>query len=134
MASYDWSMRVAIKTFHDFLDPVIKHNGKEYKLEFNRIIAKPIVCGQKLNNESDLIVDRTIHWNDYYKCWAQQAANSQMHIVNNSLSNDNHDKHSTYDLMARAMHPKDHFPKTVLLPQFYPYSESQHRQELWQYQ
>lgn len=134
MASYDWSMRIAMKTFLDFLDPTIKHDGKEYKIELNRIVARPLLCGENLNNESDLILDRTIHWNDYYKCWSQQAMNSQMHIVNNSFSNDNHDKHSTYDLMARAIHPKDVFPKTVLLPQFYPYTEAQHRQELWQYQ
>ncbi len=133
MASHDWSMRIAFRSFHEFVAPIIKYKGKEFKLELNRIIAKPIVCGENLNSESDLIVDRTIHWNDYYKCWAQQAMNSQMHIINNSLSNDNHDKHSTYDLMARAIHPKDYFPKTVLLPQFYPYNESQYKQQMWQY-
>jgi len=134
MASHDWSMRVAFKSFHDFVDPTIKYNGKEYKLELNRVVAKPLLCGRDLNKESDLIVDRTIHWNDYYKYWAQQATNCGMKMVNNSLSFDNQDKHSTYDLMARAIHPKDYFPKTVLLPQFYPYTEDQHKQELWQYE
>ncbi|MFN4150625.1 MAG: hypothetical protein ACK4IX_06755, partial [Candidatus Sericytochromatia bacterium] len=134
MASHDWSMRVAVKTFHEFLDPTIKHKGKEYKLEFTRVIAKPIVCGQDLNNEADLVVDRTIHWNDYYRSWAQQSMNSQMNQVNNSMSFNNHDKHSTYDLMARAIHSKDYFPRTVLLPQFAPYNEEQYQQEMWQYQ
>jgi hypothetical protein len=134
MASHDWSMRTAMKTFMEYLDPTIKYNGKEYKIELNRIVAQPLLAGQNLQPQSDLIVDRTIHWNDYYKCWAQQAMNSQMHIINNSFSNDNLDKHCTYDLMARAIHPADHFPKTVLLPQFYAYTSDQMKQEMWEYQ
>ncbi|MFN8670644.1 MAG: hypothetical protein U0457_01010 [Candidatus Sericytochromatia bacterium] len=134
MASYDSSMRTAMKTFGEFLDRPIKWKGKDYKIELTRIIAKPLLCGQDINDEADLIVDRTIHWNDYYRCWAYQGMNSQMQIINNSFSNDNLDKHCTYDLMARAIHPKDHFPKTVLLPQFYPYTEYQLRQGYWEYE
>lgn len=132
MASHDTSMRAAMKMFNDFLDTTIKHNGKEYKIELSRIIAQPLLCGKDLKPEADLVVERTIHWNDYYRCWAYQAMNSEMHIINNGFSNDNLDKHCTYDLMARAIHPKDYFPKTALLPQFYPHTEYQIKQEQWQ--
>ena len=27
--------KIILKTFLDFLDPTIKHNGKEYKIELN---------------------------------------------------------------------------------------------------
>ncbi|MEK7433166.1 MAG: hypothetical protein AABZ74_08550 [Cyanobacteriota bacterium] len=134
MASHDSSMRTAMKTFNEFLDRTIKWKGKEYKIELTRIIAEPLLCGKDLRPEADLIVDRTIHWNDYYRCWAYQGMNSQMQIINNSFSNDNLDKHCTYDLMARAIHPADYFPKTALLPQFYPYTEYQLKQELWGYE
>lgn len=134
MASADWSMRKAMMDFNRFLDRTIKYEGKEYKIELGRIVAEPFVCGSDLTPVCDVIVDRTIHWNAFYKCWAQSAANNLMTNLNNSLSYDNLDKHAGYDLIARAMHPLDRLPTTVLLPQFAPYTEDMERQDLWEYE
>lgn len=133
MASYDWTMRQAMVEFVKFYDPVITYKKKKHKLELGRIVANPIICGQDLSKEVDFLVDRTTHWNAFYKMWAQQALNSGVQSANHPNTFENHDKHHTYDLMARAIHPADVFPKTVLLPQFAPYTPDQEQQDMWEY-
>lgn len=133
MASFDWTMRPAVAAFLRFLDPKITWKGRRYELQLGRVIAKPLLCGENLKDTADFIIDRTVHWNSYYKCWAQQAMNSQMSIVNHTNSFSSQDKHSTYDLIARAMHPADRLPTTVLLPQYSAYTEDQKNQEKWEY-
>lgn len=134
MAAYDWTMTHAVDEFLKFLDPVIRHQGKEYKIEFGRVVAKPFLCGQNLNEDVDFVIDRTTHWNEVFKCWAQQALNSNVPIINHPNTFFTYDKHIGYDIMARAMHPDDHFPTTVLLPPYHPYTEDLKRQQRWKYQ
>lgn len=127
-------MRHAMRAFVDYLDPTFTWKGQKYKIQLTRITARPLLCGEDLRSEADLIVDRTIHWNDYYKCWSQQALDCEMAIVNHSHTFGNLDKHSTYDMMARAVHPKDHFPTTVLLPQFSSFTPQQKATDKWRYE
>ena len=131
MASFDWSLLYTIGEFVKFLNPVIAYKGEQFKIELGRVIARPIKCGTDLSEEADFVIDRTVHWNEYYKCWAQQALNCKMRIVNHTNTFQTFDKHSTYDLMARAMHPQDRLPTTVLLPQFHPYNKDQEKDALW---
>jgi hypothetical protein len=134
MASHDWTLRRAFAEFLEFLNPVFRWEGREYRLELIRVIAKPLVAGEDLSKRADLIVDRTTHWNPYYRYWAHQAMNSMARMVNHSYTFSVFDKHSTYDLMARAIHPSDRFPKTVILPQFQPWTEDQKKQHWWAYE
>ncbi len=131
MASHDWTLRAAMAEFLAFLNPTFRWKGGEYQIELSRVIAKPLLAGTDLSQEADLIVDRSTHWNAYYRYWGHQAMNSLARMVNHTYTFFVYDKHSTYDLMARAIHPADRLPKTILLPQFHPWTPDQKKEFLW---
>ncbi len=130
-ASHDWSLRYGVMEFVKFLNLIVKHQGEEYKIEFGHVVAEPLRCGNNLSSMADFIIDRPVDWTDYYKCWSQQALNSQMKTANHNNLFAIYDKHSTYDLMARLILPEDHFPTTVLFPFFEPYAKDQRIQKYW---
>ncbi len=131
MASHDWTLRRTLTEFIDFINPVFKWNGHDYQIQLDRVIARPIQAGSDVAQGIDLIVDRTTHWNPYYKYWGHQAINSLARIINHTFTFSVYDKHATYDLMARFIHPSDRFPKTVLIPQFNPWTPDQVKDYWW---
>jgi len=44
IASYDWSMRYALFEFAKFAVSKIHYNGESYSIEFDKVIAEPILC------------------------------------------------------------------------------------------
>lgn len=120
-----------ITEFYAFAKPNIKWKGTDYKVEMDTIKFRPLLCGEDLSQEADLVIDRSSHWNKYSKAWTHSGVNSGIRMINNSLTNDNYDKHSTADFIIRAMHPEDRHPVTVLLPDFHPYTPDQLAQERW---
>ncbi len=134
IASFDWSMRYTLFEFAQFAAPVVQYRGERYKLEFDKIVANPVLCGQNLSEIADLILVRRDNTNEYYRAWIEQAQNSGIPLSNHLHTMTSYDKHSAYDLFSRCLHPQDRFPKTVLLPPFAPYTDDQKRQAAWEYE
>lgn len=114
-----------------FACPEIVHEGRRYELDLTTMPMVPIRCGESLRGQTDLVLDRSSRWSEYYRCAAHSVMNSGVAMVNNSQTNDNLDKHSACDVLMRAMHPSDRHPTTVLLPEFQPYTEEQAADEQW---
>jgi len=94
----------------------LQWKGETYELKLEKVTPKPIVCGQVIE-KPDFIIDRLSFWNGYYSCLAQSNLNSLIGATNCNYTMRHYNKHSTSDVLARAMHPDDHFPTTVLLPE-----------------
>lgn len=131
-ASFDWSLMYTLEKFLKEYPIEFTYQGEKYQYDFGFLKARPLKCGEDTSVDADVIIDRSIHWNNFYKFYLQTAANNQALHINNPITNDNLDKHHSYDLMARGMHPKDEFPTTVLLPQFAPWTPEQLRQDFWE--
>ena len=132
MMFIDWDMWETLTAFMNYVDPVIRYKGQEYKVELGKLMAKPHLCGTDIKEEANFIIDRCSHWNGYYKCMAHTAMNSGIKFANNSQTNSNLDKQNCYDVLIKGMHPHDRHPVTVLLPQFNPYTDDQISQYWWQ--
>ena len=105
-----------LSKFIQFLDRSLRWRGETYDLQIEKVIPKPIVCGQVLS-QPDFIIDRISVWNGYYSCLAQSSLNSLIGTSNCNYTMRHYNKHSTSDVLARVIHPDDHFPTTVLLPE-----------------
>lgn len=114
-----------------FACPEIVHEGRRHRLELVTMPMAPLRCGESLRGDVSLVLDRSSRWSEYYRCAAQSAMTSGIAMVNNSQTNDNLDKHSTCDVLARAMHPADRHPTTVLLPEFQSYTDEQTADDWW---
>lgn len=105
-----------LSRFIKFVARPLQWQGKTYELKLEKLAPQPIVCGRVVD-KPDFIIDRLSFWNNYYSCLAQSNLNSLVGATNSNSTMRQCNKHSTSDLLARAMHPDDHFPTTVLLPE-----------------
>ncbi len=114
-----------LNKFFDFINHPLKWQGEVYEIKLERVNPKPLLCGQPIQETTDFIVDRTSMWSNYYDCFMQSALNSLIGATNCNYTMRHFNKHHTCDVLARAMHPDDHFPTTVLLPEFNPLAPEQ---------
>ena len=119
--------------FMAFFDPTVTWRGKSYRFDVDVIRAAPLVCGTNLRDAADLVLDNCMHhWLPFYRSWTHTAVNSGVQFLNNGLTFRSLHKHNAYDLLSRAMHPRDRHPKTVMLPEYYPYTADQEKQMWWE--
>lgn len=131
-SSLDWSMRYALLEFIKHTNPEMQYHGQSYHIELEKMIADPIVCGQNL--DVDTVLLRQDVRNDYAASWAMQAFNAGVELTQLPHTMLRQDRHAALDVLARGLHPQDYLPKTVLLPEFYPYTDEQQKQAQWEYE
>ena len=129
----DWQLWSTFAEFMDYFAPVVSWGGQRYRFETGVIRPQLLACGSDLRAAADLVVDNgSSHWLPYFQNWAQSAVNSGVRFLNNGQTYRTLDKHNCYDVLSRAMHPRDRHPVTVLLPEFYPYTADQEAQMWWE--
>lgn len=113
----DAHVYTTLRQFLAYLDRPVTWKGESYELEITQATPQPLLCGQPIPDAPAFVIDRLSVWNDYYSCLAQSTLNSLVGATNCNYTMRHYNKHSTSDVLARAMHPNDHFPTTVLLPE-----------------
>ena len=113
----DAHVYTTLSQFVSFLDRPLSWKGEVYKLTIDQVSPQPILCGQGRPQRPAFVIDRLSAWNEYYSCVAQSTLNALIGATNCNYTMRHYNKHSTSDVLARAMHSEDHFPTTVLLPE-----------------
>jgi len=113
--SPDWTLRRMLAELIGAAG-VVRHRGVTYRLELHTLRDEPLVAGDDLRRLADVVFDRMTHRSEYARARAFQFLQSGVPLINDPVTFWWIDKHATYDLMARALDPRDRLPKTVLLP------------------
>jgi hypothetical protein len=69
MTPIDVELWQTITEFFEFVRPVLTWDRKKYQIELDRVVFRPLLCGENISDEADLVVDRSSHWNKYSKAW-----------------------------------------------------------------
>ncbi|MEM9557196.1 MAG: hypothetical protein AAGC60_23255 [Acidobacteriota bacterium] len=128
----DTDMVHTFEAFLRFLDPEVRWRGRTYRFDVELQKAEPLVLGSDLGDIADLVIDNgSHHWLPFFRNWAQSAVHSGVQFLNNGNTYRRLDKHACYDLLARALDPRDRLPTTVLLPEYQAYTADLEAEEAW---